>query len=187
MHEEEIIRTFLTSNIYIGLCHPDALTLTQLQFVRNIRSLANRQTQQQGGPLGNFQIPPAKRRVSVPAGKRDSSERRNSIACTLQRQNCTPTSSWNNSHVAHITQRVTSTTSATQQQSINTPTAPLGTRSRSRLALGGTSQTDSTRRVVSSPASGIACHPTPLRGLEHLPTPIPNPEARVMITNPLRT
>jgi len=41
--------------------------------------------------------------------------------------------------------------------------------------------------VVSSPASSIASTPTPLNGLEHLPTPIPNPEARAIITNPLRT
>jgi len=31
MHAEDIIRTFLTSNIYIGLCLPKALTLTRLR------------------------------------------------------------------------------------------------------------------------------------------------------------
>jgi hypothetical protein len=31
MHAEEIIPTFLISNIYIGLCFPKALTLTQLR------------------------------------------------------------------------------------------------------------------------------------------------------------
>jgi hypothetical protein len=31
MHAEEIIPTFLTSNIYIGICLAKALTLTQLQ------------------------------------------------------------------------------------------------------------------------------------------------------------
>jgi len=30
MHEEGIVPAFLTSNIYIGLCLPNALTLTQL-------------------------------------------------------------------------------------------------------------------------------------------------------------
>ena len=43
------------------------------------------------------------------------------------------------------------------------------------------------RRVVSSPASVTASTPTPLTGLENLPTPIPNPEARAIITNPLGT
>jgi len=31
MHAEDIIPTFLTSNIYIGICLPKALTLTPLQ------------------------------------------------------------------------------------------------------------------------------------------------------------
>jgi len=31
MHAEDIIPTFLTSNIYIGICLPEALTLTRLQ------------------------------------------------------------------------------------------------------------------------------------------------------------
>ena len=43
------------------------------------------------------------------------------------------------------------------------------------------------RRVVSSPASSIPSTPTPLSGLQNLPTPICNPEARAIITNPLRT
>jgi hypothetical protein len=42
-------------------------------------------------------------------------------------------------------------------------------------------------RVVSSPASGIASTPTPLCPFENLPTPIPNPEAHAIITNPLQT
>jgi len=40
-------------------------------------------------------------------------------------------------------------------------------------------------RVVSSLASGISNTPTPLSGLENLPTPIPIPEAIAIITNPL--
>jgi len=32
MHAEDIIPTFLTSNIYIGICLPKALTLTQLRL-----------------------------------------------------------------------------------------------------------------------------------------------------------
>jgi hypothetical protein len=43
------------------------------------------------------------------------------------------------------------------------------------------------RHIVSSHASGIARTPTSLRGLENLPTPISNPGARIIITNPLRT
>lgn len=31
MHAEDIIPTFLTSNIYIGVCLPEALTLTRLR------------------------------------------------------------------------------------------------------------------------------------------------------------
>ena len=62
-----------------------------------------------------------------------------------------------------------------------------GTSSRSTPAPGETLQTDSMRRIVSSPASGIASTPTSLSGLENLPTPIPNPEARAIITNPLQT
>jgi len=89
--------------------------------------------------------------------------------------------------VADITQRVTVTPSATQRRSMITPTAMLGTSSRSTPAPGGTSQTDSTHRVVFSLVSGIASTHTPLCGLENLPTPIPNPEARAIITNPLRT
>jgi hypothetical protein len=158
--------------------HPDTTPV-----VRNVRSLANRQNQQKRGPSGNSQLPPAKRRVSVPVGERDSSQGESSVPSTIQGQNSTPSSSLNNSRVADINQRVTSTPSATQRRSTNTPTATPGTSSRSTPAPGGTS----TRRVVSSPASGIVITPTPLRGLENLPTPIPNPEARAIITNPLRT
>ena len=63
----------------------------------------------------------------------------------------------------------------------------LGTSGRNTPAPCGTTQTDSTHRVVSSPASGIARTPTPLSSLENLPTPIPYPEGRAFITNPLRT
>jgi hypothetical protein len=78
---------------------------------------------------------------------------------------------------------VTSTLSATQRRSINTPTATPVTSSHSTPAPRGTAM----RHVVSSPAFGIAITPTPLSGFENLPTPIPNPEGRVIITNPLRT
>jgi len=151
--------------------------------VRNVRSLANRQNQPNRGPSGNSQLPPAKRRISVPAGERDSTQGRSSVASTIQGQNSIPSSSLNNSRVADISQRVTSTSSATQRRSINTSTATPVTSSRSTPAAGGTA----TRRVVSSPAFGIAITPTPLSGLENLPTLIPNPEARAIITNPLRT
>ena len=155
-------------------------------LVQNVQSLVNRQNHQKRGPLGNSQLPPAKRRISVPAGKRDTSEGASSIPSTIQGDNSTPFSSLNNSRVADITQRMVSAPSATLRWSMNTPTATLGTRSRSTPAPGGTLQTDSTRRVVSRPASGIASTPTALSGLENLPTPIPNPEARAIIPNPLR-
>jgi hypothetical protein len=158
--------------------HPDTTVV-----VRNVRSLANCQIQQTRGPLGNSQLPPAKRRVSIPVGERDSSQGESSVPSTIQGQNSTPSSSLNNSRVADIHQRVTSTPSATQRRSTNTPTATPGTRSHSTPAPGGTS----TRRVVSSPTCGIVITPTPLRGLENLPTPIPNPKAHAIITNPLQS
>jgi hypothetical protein len=157
--------------------HPDTTPV-----VRNVRSLPNPQNHEKRGPSGNSQLPPAKRRVSVLVGEGDSSQGEISVPSTIQGQNSTPSSSLNNSCVADINQRVTSTPSATQQRSTNTPTATPGTRSHSTPAPGVTSM----RRVVSSPASGIVITPTPLRGLVNLPTPIPNPKARAIITNPLR-
>jgi len=163
--------------------HPDTTPV-----VRNVRSLSNRQNQQKHGHSGNSQLPPAKRRVSVPAGERDSSQGGSFVSSTIQGQNSTPSSSLNNSRVADITQRVAATPSTTQRPSMITPTATPGTSSCNTPAPSGTIQTDSTRRVVSSSASGIASStPTPLSGLENLPTPIPNPEARSIITNPLQT
>jgi len=145
------------------------------------------QKQQKRTPLGNSQLLPARRRISAPAGERDSFQGGSSVASTIPGQNSTPSSSLNNSGVADITQRGTSTPSATQRLSMITPTTTPGTSSHSTPAPRGTSQTDSTCRVVSSFASGIASTPTPLLGLENLLTPIPNPKARVTITNPLRT
>src|SRR5882757_5409018 len=163
--------------------HPDTTTV-----VRTVRSLANRQNKQKRGPSGNSQLPPAKRSVSVPAGERDSSQGGSFVPSTIQGQNSTPSSSLNNSRVADITQRVASTPSTTQRRSIITPTATPGPSSPNTTTPSGTIQTDSMRRVVSNSASGIASStPTPLSGLENLPTPIPNPEARAIITNPLRT
>jgi hypothetical protein len=155
--------------------------------VQNVRSLSNRQNQQKRGPSGNSQLPPAKRRVSVLDGNRDSSQGGSSVASTIQGQNSTPSSSLNNSRVADITERVTSTQFTTQRRSIITPTATPVTSSRNMPAHSGITQTDSTRHVISSLASGIASTPTPLSGLENLPTPIPNPEASAIISNPLRT
>jgi hypothetical protein len=150
--------------------------------VQNVRSLVTRQNQQKRGPWGNSHLPPAKRGVSVLVGERDSSQGESSVPSTIQGQNSTPSSSLNNSRIADINQRVTSTLSATQRQSTNTPTATPGTTSRSTPAPGGTS----TRRVVSSPTSGIVISPTPLRGLENLRTAISNPETGAIITNPHR-
>jgi hypothetical protein len=82
---------------------------------------------------------------------------------------------------------MTSTLSATQRWSIITPTATPGTSSRNPPAPRGTIQTDSTRRIVSSPTSVIVSTPTPVSSLENLHTPIPNPEAGAIITNPQRT
>jgi len=149
--------------------------------VQNVWSLTNRQNQQTRGPLGNSQLPSAKRRDSIPAGKRDSSQGGSSIASRIHSQNSTHSSSLNNSHGAAIT------LSATQWRSIIPPTATAGTSSCNTPAPTVTSQADWTHCVVSSPASGIASTPTLLSGLENLPTPIPNPEARTIIANPLRS
>jgi hypothetical protein len=155
--------------------HPDTTTVVQ-----NIQGLPNRQNQQKCGHSGNSQLPPAKRRVSVPGGKMDSYHGESSVSSTIKRQNSTSSSSLNNSRVADINQPVTSTLSATQRWSINTPTATPGTCSHSTPAPGGTS----THHVLSSPASGIVITPTLLRGFEKLPARIPNPVAHAIITNP---
>jgi hypothetical protein len=60
---------YLYGNMPSQSPHPDTTPV-----VRNVRSLANRQHQQNCGPSGKSQIPPAKRRVSVLAGERDSSQ-----------------------------------------------------------------------------------------------------------------
>jgi hypothetical protein len=156
--------------------HPDTTPV-----VRNVRSLANRQNQQNCGALGYSQLAPGMRRVSIPVGKRDSSQGGSSIPSTIQGQNSTPSSWRKNSCIAEINQRVASTLSATQRRSINTPTTTLGTSSHSTPAPGGTLP----YCIVCSPASGIVITPTPLRGLENLSTPIPIPEARAIITNTL--
>jgi len=162
--------------------HADTTTV-----VWNVQSVANGQNRQNRGPSGNAQLPTAKRPVSVPAGKRDSSRGGSSVPSTIQHQNPTPSSSLNNSRIEEITQRVTSTPSTTQRWSIITPTATPDPSSRNTPAPSGTIQTYPTPHVVSRPASGIAHTPTPLSGLENLPTPIPNPEACAIITNPPRT
>jgi len=145
------------------------------------------QYEQKHRPSGNSQLPPAKRRISTLAGKRDSAQGGSSLASTIPGQNSTASSSQNNSGLADITQRVTSTPFTTQRQTMITTNARLSTSSHSPPALGGTSQTDSMPRVVSSLTPGIASTPTPLLRFENLPTPITNQEARTTITNPLRT
>jgi len=162
MHTGDIIPTFLTSNIYIGICLPKALALTRLWSYEMFEVLLIV-------------------RINKIVGLRGICYN------TIRGQNYTPSSLLNDSRIADVTQRVTSTLSTTQRRSIITPTAMPSTSSRNTPAPSRTIQTDSTCRVVSSPASGIASTPTPLSGLENLPSPIPNPDARAIITNPLRT
>jgi len=159
---------------------PDSIMTPVVWWVRNLPNCHN---QQKRGSSRNSPLPPAKRHVSVPAGKRESYPGVCSVASTIQGQNSTPSSSLNKSHVADITRRMTSTPSTIQRQSINMPTPTPGTTSRSTPAPQGTSS----HRVVSSRKSGIAISPTPLCGHDNLPTPFPSPVARVIITNPLRT
>jgi hypothetical protein len=155
--------------------------------VRNVQRHANHQNQRNRGPVGISQLPPTKRCVSVPAGKRDSSQGRSSIASPIQGQNTTPSSSLNNCRIADIPECVASTPSATQRRAIITPNATLGTCSHNTPGPNRYILTDSTRRVVSCPLAGIASTPTPPSCLENLPTPISNPEAHAIIANPLQT
>jgi len=162
--------------------HPDMDTV-----VLHVRSLPNCHDQQKRGPSGTYPLPPAQRRDSVPAGDRDSSQGGSFVGSTIQGQNSTTSSTLNSSHVADITQHMTSATSATLRQSIYTPTATPDTIICSTSAHRGTSQTDSTGGIECNPASGIASTPTPPSSFENQCTPIPNPEARAIITNPLWT
>ena len=161
--------------------HPDTSPV-----VHNVRSVADGHNQQMSQPSGRSPLPPAKRSISVPAGERDSSQGGSSVATSILGQNSTPSSSLNNSRIAVISQRVALTLSAIPRWSIDTLTATPGTSSCSTPAPGQTSRTDSTPRVVSSPASCIPSTPTPLSRLEHLPTLIPNPDAHAIITNLLQ-
>jgi len=115
MHAEDIIPTFLMSTIYIWICLPQRPHTDRTLVVRNVWSLANSQNQQKCGASGNSQLHPAKRRVSVPAGERDSTQGGSYVPSTIQGQNSTPSSWLNNFRVADITQRVTSTPSTTQR------------------------------------------------------------------------
>jgi hypothetical protein len=105
----------------------------------------------------------------------------------MQGQNSTPLCLLNNSCVSDLTQRMTSTPSATQRQSINTPTTMLGTSSHTPPSPAATSKADWTCCIESSPAPGIRSTATFLSRLENVPTRMSNIEARVIITNPLWT
>jgi hypothetical protein len=133
--------------------------------IRNVGSLAYRQNQQKHGSSGNSQLPPAKRRIVVPADERDSSQGGSFVPSTIQGHHSTPSSSLNNSRVAKITEHVTYTPSAIQRRSIITPTSTLDKCSQNTPAPSGNIQADSTRRNVSCLASGISSTPTPLSGL----------------------
>jgi len=179
-HAEEIIPTVLTSNIHIEWCLPKALNLSRLQSYEMFQVLLIVMINKSVGLRGILKFLLAERCVSVPAGEWDSSQGGSSVASTIQCQNSTPSSSHNNSRIADITQ------STTQQRSIITPTSTPATTSCKTDAPSGTSQTDSTPCVVSCPTSGISSTPPPLSGLENVHTPILNPEARTIITTPLR-
>jgi len=127
--------------------------------IQNVQSVANHQNQQSGTPSGNSQLPPAKRCISVPAGKRDSSHGGSSVPSTIQGYNSIPLSSQNNFCVADITQHVISTPSSTEQRSIITATATPDTSSCNTAAPSRTIQTDSTRCVVSSPHPALLSLP----------------------------
>jgi len=161
--------------------HPDTTPV-----VRNVWCLDNRQYQQKHLPSGDSQLLAIERLVSIPAGESDSSQGVSSSASRFQGQNSTASSYLNNSRVADIIQCVTSTWSTAQRLSNITTTPKPGTGNRSTPAPWVTSEPDSTRCIVSWPSSGIASTPSLLSGLEYMPTPIPNPDASAMITDPPR-
>jgi hypothetical protein len=154
--------------------------------IRNDWCVTNYHNPKKRRPSGDTQLSPGARYISVPAGNRHSSQAGSSIASTIQGQISTPSFSENNCSIAYVTHHGTSTCSATQRCALSTPTTTPRTTSYRAPAPGGTWQTDSTHRIVSNPASAIAITPTPLSSLENLPTPILNPEAHAIITNPLR-
>jgi len=104
----------------------------------------------------------------------------------MQGQNTTPSSSLKNSQVEVFTRIVTSSPSATHRRTIITSNARPGTSSQNTHSRSGITQSDSTLHVESCTAFGIASTPTHLSGLENLPTPMPDPEAPVILTNQLR-
>jgi len=106
---------------------------------RNVRSIVDRRNEHNGEPSGNCQLPPAKRWISVLPGNGDSPQWGSFVSSTIPGDNSTPSSSLNTSLVADVNQRGTSTPSATQQHSMNTPTTMPGTSSHSTAAPGGTS------------------------------------------------
>jgi hypothetical protein len=118
--------------------------------VQNVRHLANCQNQRKRGPLGNSQLPPAKRRISILVGEMYSSHGGSSIPSTTKGQNSIPSSSLDNSRIADIKQPLTSNPSTTQQRSIHKATTTPGPCSRSTTAAGGTSMC----RVVSCVSTG---------------------------------
>jgi hypothetical protein len=144
------------------------------------------QKQQKLRPSGNSPLLTPERGVFAPGAEKDSSQCRTSVASKIDCQNSTPSSLLKNSGIADIIQCMTLTPSTILRRSMITPTAMRGTCSHRTPAPGGPAQTYLTRGVVSSLASGIASTFTPLRCLENLPTPIPNPKACATITNALR-
>jgi hypothetical protein len=70
--------------------HAHTPHLDMTLVVRNIRSLAKYKHHQDWGPWVNSQHPPGKRRIAIPAGKRNSHQGWSSTTSTIQGQNSTP-------------------------------------------------------------------------------------------------
>jgi hypothetical protein len=111
----------------------------------------------------------------------DSAQGGSFVASKIEGQNSIPSSLLNNSRIADITQQLTSTLFPTQRWSLNIQTATPVTIRCSSSARGGTSSCG----IVSRGTFRIAITPTPLTSLGNLPTPIPTPDTRMIITNPL--
>lgn len=92
----------LYQTMHYQIIQPDTTLVIQ-----NVQCFASLQNQQKSGPSGNNQLPSPKRHISPPAGARDSFQGGSSVPSSNQGQNCTTSSSLNNSRIAKITQQAT--------------------------------------------------------------------------------
>jgi hypothetical protein len=93
--------------------HSQSPHLDTTPVIGNGWSLANCVHHQMRWRSGTFQLPHAKRTITIAAGATDPFQGVSSVASTSEGQNSIPSSSLHNSHIADIDQHMTSTPSAT--------------------------------------------------------------------------